>query len=209
MITTGVAVILAYIIGSIPISYIIGRISSGVDIRNFGSGNVGATNVLRTAGKLPAIIALAGDIFKGVFAVTLLAEICYMNNPYVDFETFRIMLGLAVIFGHIWTVFLKFKGGKGVATSTGVLAVICPKALAIAAIVWVLAVILTRYVSLGSVLGSISLPVTIALQGRPIELVIFAVILCIISTYKHKSNIIRLINGEEAKIGQKINIVRK
>ncbi|MBL7069163.1 MAG: glycerol-3-phosphate 1-O-acyltransferase PlsY [Candidatus Omnitrophica bacterium] len=205
MIVLIIAVILSYLLGSIPMSYIIARITKGVDIRKYGSGNVGATNVLRTAGRAPAAIALIGDILKGVISVTVLAKTAYPASGIIDYESFRILLGLSVICGHIWPVFLRFKGGKGVATSTGVLLVICPKALGIAACVWLLTVIITKYVSLGSLLGSISLPIITAVMGSSIQLVIFTITLCIISSYKHKSNIIRLINGEESKIGQKIS----
>jgi len=204
MTTLVIAIILSYLLGSVPVSFLVTRITKGVDIRKYGSGNVGATNVLRTAGKAPALIALIGDVLKGVIAVTLLAKITYPVSGIIDYDSFRILLGLSVICGHIWPVFLGFKGGKGVATTTGVLLFICPKALGVAAFVWILTVIVTKYVSLGSLLGSLALPIVTAIMGKSIQLVIFTITLCIISSYKHKTNIIRLINGEEPKIGQKI-----
>lgn len=206
MIALIIGILSAYLLGSIPTSYLITRLTKGVDIRKYGSGNVGATNVLRTAGKIPAIIALIGDILKGVIAVTLLSGFFYQYSRVINYESFRILMGFAAIVGHIWTAFMRFKGGKGVATSIGVLFFLCPKALGIAAIVWFLTVILTKYVSLGSILASLSLPITAAVMGMSIQLVVFTITLCIISSYRHKSNIIRLINGEEHKIGQKVKI---
>jgi len=206
MIAFALSLIVAYLIGSIPASYITAKLMKGVDIRKHGSGNVGATNVLRTAGKGPGIVALILDILKGVIAVTLLSKIAYGFVDVIDYESFRILMGLAVISGHIWSVFLKLKGGKGVATSAGVLIVLCPKAFGIAALVFILVVLATKYISLGSILSSISLPISLAIIGEPIQLVLFGITLCMISTYKHKANIKRLINNEESQIGQTLEI---
>ena len=203
MILLAAAIILAYLIGTIPTSYILAMALKGVDIRKHGSGNVGATNVLRTVGKLPAILALVIDILKGVAAVTILSKFFYNSNIGINYESFRIILGFAAISGHIWNVFLNFKGGKGVATSIGVLFILSPKALLIWALVWFITVVITKYVSLGSIIASISLPISIAIMGMSIQMVLFTITLCIINTYKHKSNIIRLINSEESKIGHK------
>ncbi len=200
------AVTLSYLLGSLPTSYILAKVLKGIDIRGYGSGNVGATNVLRTVGKLPALIALLIDILKGVAAVTLLSTFLYPASLNIDYESFQILLGFSVICGHIWTVFLKFKGGKGVATSAGVLLILCPKAVGIAAIVWLITILITRYVSLSSLLASISLPIINAVMGMSVQLVIFTITLCFISTYKHKANITRLINREESKIGQTTEI---
>jgi len=197
------AIFLAYLLGSIPISYLIAKGLKGVDIRKHGSGNVGATNVLRTLGKAPAITALALDAIKGVIAVTLLSNIFYRYSSIIDYESLRILMGLAAICGHIWPIFLKFKGGKGVATSAGVLLILAPKVLGIALLIWFIMILITRYVSLGSVLASISLPITAAFMAKPLNLVLFCITLAIMCTYRHKLNIVKLINGEESKIGQK------
>jgi glycerol-3-phosphate acyltransferase PlsY len=206
MIILAMGLLSVYLLGSIPISLIVAKAARGVDIRNYGSGNVGATNVLRTAGKLPGAIALCGDALKGVIAVTLLSNFFYRFSVVTDYDSLRILMGFAVICGHIWPVFLRFKGGKGVATSAGVLVVLCPGAAGVAAIVFILTVFFTKYVSLGSILASISLPIATAIMGMPIQMVIFTITLCAISSYKHKSNIVRLINNEELKIGQKAEI---
>jgi glycerol-3-phosphate acyltransferase PlsY len=194
-------IILAYLIGSIPTSYLLGKIK-GVDIRSKGSGNVGATNVLRVMGRLPAIIVLVVDILKGVLAVTLIASVCYKNAP-ISLTVFKVVLGISAIVGHNWSVFLKFKGGKGVATSLGVFMILLPESMAIAAVVWVLAVGFTKYVSLGSLLLSLTVPIAAALMGEELPLIILAVTVCILISYRHKENIKRLLLGVENKIGRK------
>ena len=201
-----IAILVAYLIGSIPTSFIFAKLLKGIDIRNYGSGNIGATNLMRVAGPLPAIAALILDMTKGVIVVTLVAFIFFGPETRLNFDLFRMLLGLAVIFGHIWTVFLKFKGGKGIATSSGVLLILAPEVFGVAVLVWILTVAISRYVSLGSILASISLPISAAINGKPIGLVIFCITLCIISSYKHKANIRRLLRNEEPKIGHKTNV---
>ncbi len=195
-------IIIAYLLGSIPTSYLIGKLK-GIDVRQYGSGNVGATNVLRVMGKLPALITLIFDIGKGVLAVTLVAGFFYQRNAAITFSVFRAILGLAVIAGHNWTVFLKFKGGKGVATFIGVFMVIFPVGLLAGLILWFFTTCFTKYVSLGSIVFAISVPVIAAFSGANIEVVILSVTCCIIICYKHKSNIRRLLMGTENKIGEK------
>ena len=197
-----VGILTAYLIGSIPISFIFAKLMKGVDIRDYGSGNVGATNLLRIAGKLPAILALVLDMVKGVIAVTLVAFIFFNPESRLNFELYRLILGLTAICGHIRPVFLKFKGGKGVATSAGVLLIVAPKVLGVGLLVWLLIVAIFRYVSLGSIMAAVSLPVSAAIFGGPIELVAFCVTICFIASYMHKSNITRLLRNEEPKIGQ-------
>ena len=202
MLNIVLGVITAYLIGSFPTSYLIGKLK-GVDIRRSGSGNIGATNVLRVVGKLPAFIALVIDIAKGVVAVTIIATLSYNPEAPIDSSIFRALLGLAVIVGHNWSIFLKFKGGKGVATSCGVFMVLLPKEMVVAAIVFLLAILLTKYVSVGSLLLGLTVPVCAALRGESIELVILAITVCIILSYRHKTNIKRLLIGAENKIGSK------
>lgn len=193
------AIIAAYLIGSIPTSYLVGRVR-GIDVRKEGSGNVGATNALRVIGKLPALIVLITDIFKGVFAVTFLASFFYNTGIAVNYNLFRTLLGLSTIAGHNWSIFLKFKGGKGVATSCGVLMVLLPAAMAVAASVFFITVWRTKYVSLGSILLSITVPIVAALSGKDFVLVMLSVTICIIICYRHKSNITRLLTGTENRI---------
>ncbi len=196
------ALIAAYLIGSIPTSYLIGK-ARGIDVRKEGSGNVGATNVLRAVGKLPALITLIIDVLKGVVSVTLLAYIFFSEGLPISFSLLRVLLGLSAIVGHNWTIFLKFKGGKGVATSCGVMAVLLPAPTTIAVVAFIVILLITRYVSLGSILLSLTVPISAAIMGKDIELVTLAVTVCILISYKHKANIKRLLMGTENKIGQK------
>jgi glycerol-3-phosphate acyltransferase PlsY len=144
---------------------------------------------------------LVVDVSKGIIAVTLLASLCYAREVPITFNVFRALLGLSTIAGHNWSIFLKFKGGKGVATSCGVLMILLPKATAIAILIFLITVWITRYVSLGSILLSATVPIAAALLGREIELIILAVTLCILISYRHKANIKRLLRGAENKIG--------
>ena len=193
------AVISAYLLGSIPTGFLMTKIFAGVDIRSTGSKNVGATNVYRVAGKLPGLLTLFIDIGKGVLVVTLVARLSYSFIANIDYIFFRSLLGLIVIFGHIWSVFLKLKGGKGVATTIGVTAVLAPIPLLISLIIWLAAFIPTSYVSLGSLAFGLSLPICAAILNEPFYVVVFCVIIFLLNTYKHKENIKRLIKKEENK----------
>jgi len=193
------SVLSAYLIGSIPTGFLLTRIFKGTDIRMSGSKNVGATNVYRVAGKLPGFLTLFIDICKGVLVVTLVAQFYYSFMPDIDCIFFRAFLGLAAIFGHIWSVFLKFKGGKGVATTIGVTAVLAPIPLALSLLVWLIVFIPTSYVSLGSLAFGTSLPIFAIIFNEPFYTVMFCVIICILNSYKHKDNIKRLLKGEENK----------
>ena len=196
------SLICAYLIGSMPTGYIFGKLLKGIDIREHGSGNVGATNVFRTVGKIPGIIALVIDVLKGVVAVLILPEIFFSNfiGVHLGLEFYKILLGIFVISGHVWTVFLKFKGGKGVATTAGVLVAIAPKVFAGSAVVWVVVFSVLKIVSIASIIASMFLPIFALLFQKSIHLVLFCVVLCIVGTYKHKGNIKRLLRGEEKKI---------
>ena len=194
------SLILTYLIGSIPTAYIFGRIIKGIDIRNFGSGNVGATNVYRLIGKVPAFIVLFIDALKGFAPVLLFPAIFNIDKNLLNPELTSILIGVACISGHVWTVFLKFKGGKGVATTSGVMLAIAPKVFLIALIVWVIMFLLFRYVSLASITAAISLPIASLVMNKAFPLVLFSITICFIGTYKHKSNISRLLKGKEKKL---------
>lgn len=193
--------IIGYLLGSFPTAFIFGKLLSHIDIRRYGSGNVGATNVLRVIGILPAFTVLAIDIGKGVIGVTLLADIGGASQ-----SVHILLLGLSVICGHNWSAFLKFRGGKGVATSAGVLLGMGLRGqglgivLLIGFLIWLIVVFLTRYVALGSISAVLSLPITSVIFNQPIEIILFMVILALFVTYRHKSNIKGLLNGEEKKL---------
>ena len=140
MINLVISLILAYLIGSIPTSFIFTKFLKKVDIRQHGSGNVGATNVFRVVGKTPAVMVLLIDILKGVIAVIFLSDVFFNNfiGMKLGLELYKILLGACAISGHVWSIFLKFKGGKGVATTAGVLIVLSPKVLIAALIIWIL-----------------------------------------------------------------------
>ncbi len=203
--------LIAYLVGSIPTGFLMTKIFMGSDIRSAGSRNVGATNVYRVAGKVPGLLTLIIDIAKGVIVVTLVAGFFYRYLPDVDLIFYKTLLGLIVILGHIYSLFLKFKGGKGVATTIGVMAAIAPLVLLVSLAVWLIVFIPTNYVSLGSLAFGMALPISALLLDQPFYVVIFCVILCIINTYKHKDNIKRLIKREENKtiVFKKVSISKR
>ncbi len=194
-----ISTVLGYLIGSFPTSFLLARTLKGIDIRQVGSGNAGATNVLRSVGKMPALITLITDVAKGVFVVTLMANYFYRYTPDVDYDFYRSFLGLMAVCGHIWPIWLKFKGGKGVATTLGVGLGLAPFVLIPSAIIWLFVFFLTKYVSLASILALISFPVCAIAFGQSIYVVLISAVICSISIYKHRDNISRLLKGQENK----------
>ena len=194
-----VSVVLAYLIGSFPTSFLLARAMRGVDIRQVGSKNAGATNVLRTVGKLPALITLIVDILKGVLAVTVVANFFYALGIDLVFEFYQGLIGLAVVCGHIWSVFLKFKGGKGVATTIGVALGITPLALVPTIVIWGIIFSLWAYVSLASIVSLMLFPLIACLLGYNFYTILFSIAICSLSIYKHRDNVKRLLKGEESK----------
>ena len=192
--------ILSYLLGSIPTSFLMGKLMKGIDIRKHGSGNVGATNALRVLGTKIGIITLLIDIVKGFFAVQIGKQL--VSEPT---NLFLIGTGLLAIIGHIFTIFLKFKGGKGVATSTGVFIALSPLPIAIALIVFVVTVWISKYVSLGSMVAALvffllELMVNVRNRFANVELLIFIFLLMVFIIVRHKTNIKRIIDGNENRI---------
>ena len=188
-----------YLMGSVPTGYLVAR-SRDVDIRKAGSGNIGATNVLRVLGKPAGILVLAIDALKGALACWLLpaAAIALAGAEAApEVEGLRIAAGLAAILGHNYTCWLRFKGGKGIATSAGVLLVWMPAALGLALLVWVLAFLVSGYVSLASVVAAFALPFIVWLTGGSATLIAVAAVLGALAIYKNRSNIQRLRAGTE------------
>ncbi len=190
----------AYLLGSIPTSYIFGRILLRIDIRQHGSGNVGATNALRVLGTKIGIITLIIDILKGVLAIQI-------GKLMIESPTDLMLIGcgLFAIAGHIFTIFLKFKGGKGVATSAGVFIALAPIPVIITLIVFIIAVSISRYVSLGSILAAVTLFVVeliinIRNSFAQLELLIFIFVIALFIVIRHKANIKRILAGNENKI---------
>lgn len=199
----GIAI--SYLIGSIPTAYLFGRILKGVDIRKFGSGNVGATNAFRVLGALPAITVLILDILKGFIGVVFLGDFI-LSAAVENQEIARIILGAAAIAGHNWTIFLKFKGGKGIATSLGVLAGLAVKLaglkiiLGLVVLTWLAVFIISRIVSLSSVLAAISFPLYVVLFKQTKVLIYTSAILSLLIILRHRSNIRRFLQGKEPKL---------
>jgi glycerol-3-phosphate acyltransferase PlsY len=205
----------AYLLGSIPTGYLVGR-ARGVDVRKVGSGNIGATNVFRTLGKTAGVLVLAADGMKGWLAVSIVPTLAHRlfspNSPWdrPTREYLQIVAGVVAILGHNYTCWLKFKGGKGIATTAGAMAALVPLTVAIALATWILACLVTRYVSVASIMAAVMLPVaTWAIhhfthnEDYGHRMIILTGILGLLAIYKHKGNLERLMNGTENKIGGK------
>jgi glycerol-3-phosphate acyltransferase PlsY len=208
----------AYLLGSIPTGFLVAK-AKGIDIRSVGSGNIGATNAMRVLGKPAGIFVLLMDALKGFLACFLAFLFCgyflsqnsgLHSTAYTialssyDPEHFMVIAGIFAVLGHNYTCWLKFKGGKGIATTAGVYLALAPWALLIALGVFILAVLITRYVSVGAIAAAIALPVIIWV-GMPqhIFLGIVTTALGVMAIYKHKSNIQRLMAGTENRLGKK------
>lgn len=193
-----VLVIAAYLIGAFPTSYIVGRVTRGIDLREHGSGNLGATNTYRVLGRRAAIPVFIVDIFKGWLPTALF--------PLLDASPtaeLAIAYGAAAIVGHVFSIYVGFKGGKGVATSAGVFLALAPLAVLIGIVLWACIVMLTGYVSLGSIAAALAVPVLVfVLQGRQ-PVFWLSVALAAFVIYSHRANIRRLLRGEEHSFKRK------
>jgi acyl phosphate:glycerol-3-phosphate acyltransferase len=218
-----VVVVAAYLLGSIPFGFLVAK-AKGVDIRSVGSGNIGATNAMRVLGKPAGILVLMADALKGYAAclLGLFIHIYFSNqltglhsstsdngtNSFEEllnsFSYFPIIAGIFAVLGHNYPCWLKFKGGKGIATSAGVYLALAPWAVLVALIVFILAVLFTRYVSVGSIAAAITLPVTVwVMTPQNLLLCVVTTALGALAIYKHKSNIQRIMAGTENRLGQK------
>lgn len=189
---------ICYLLGSIPFGYIVGKLFKKIDIRELGSGNIGATNVFRILGPSLASLVVIGDIGKGIFSIYLVR---YLN---IDNLLILTIAGLVVICGHDWSLFLGFKGGKGIATTFGVVFALNPTISILALIIWGVVLVTTRYVSLSSIFAVISIFIFTILFKQPYEYIIFSAIILVLGIFNHKDNIKRLRSGNERKIGEKI-----
>lgn len=204
------AVIASYLLGSIPSGFLAGK-ARGVDIRKEGSGNIGATNVFRILGKKAGTGVLLADALKGWLAVAVGAELIALSfgPPAADAELapsregLQLAAGIAAILGHNYTCWLRFKGGKGIATTGGVLIAWLPQPFLVVLGVWIVVFGVSRYVSLASIIAAAVLPVaTWWLDGR-VSLIVITTLLSTMAIYKHRSNITRLLNGSENRFGRK------
>jgi acyl phosphate:glycerol-3-phosphate acyltransferase len=190
-----IAIVISYLIGSISFSILFARWLRKIDIREHGSGNAGATNTLRVLGKRPAIAVFALDIAKGSAAV-LLGRLIGGDQSWVP-----VACGLAAIAGHNWPVFFRFKGGKGIATTIGAMSVLVFLPALLAGIAAIITIAITRYVSLGSMVFAVLLPIMISLFGLDPALIWGAVAVAVLAVLRHRKNIVKLINGTENKLG--------
>lgn len=202
----GVTAALAYLLGSLPTGFLVAQ-AKGVDIRAVGSGNIGATNVLRILGKPAGIFVLLVDALKGWLAVVVAARLVWLAfgrpSDGAPLEIGQIIAALCAILGHNYTCWLRFKGGKGIATSAGVLLALVPWALLIIFVTWIVVFAATRYVSLGSLAASAALPFATWLTQESLTKVLVTGAMGALAIYKHKANIQRLLNGTEPRFGHK------
>jgi glycerol-3-phosphate acyltransferase PlsY len=211
-----IVLLLSYVIGSIPTSIIATKMANAGDIRKFGSGNAGGTNVLRMLGWKIGLAVILFDLFKGVVATYYVPQIFWDPNPlpfnnytpFQDFTVVQIICGVAAILGHIWTLFAGFKGGKGVATGAGMVLGLAPVEFVVAILVFTIVFMSWRYVSLGSILAAMAIPVTMFIRENFFHvdipgyntLVYFAIAVSLLITYTHRENIKRLLAGTESKL---------
>jgi glycerol-3-phosphate acyltransferase PlsY len=213
MISLLAIIILSYLIGSIPTSIIVGKITHGIDIRDHGSRNAGGTNAFRVLGWKAGLFVSLVDVGKGLFATVIIASLA-INSTSIEYTLVQILAGLFAVFGHTWTVFAGFKGGKGVGTAAGMLIGLFPVAFFLCLIVFALVLFSTGYVSLSSITAAISLPVILIVLNItlnlyvPLSLMIFSILIPFFIIYTHRSNIQRLFAGTENRF-EKLRILKK
>lgn len=202
-----------YLLGSIPTGFLVAK-SRGIDIRRHGSGNIGATNVFRTLGKKWGVFVFLCDALKGIAGATAGAWMARHAAPPIagaahgcclSFAVAGIAGGIACILGHNFPIWLKFKGGKGVATSLGVVIGLAPLAAAVASTIWAIVLFVSRYVSLASILGAVAVPVTVAFTARGADkapLLVFTSLAALLIVIRHRTNIQRLLTGTESRFGK-------
>jgi glycerol-3-phosphate acyltransferase PlsY len=187
--------VIAYLLGNFATAYLVAKAAGKIDIRKYGSGNAGSTNVLRVLGAKPAAIAFLGDVLKGTAAVLI--------GRYIGGSYGEILAGIFVVVGHNWPIVLGGKGGKGIATTIGLVLPIYPIMVILIVITGVIVIFTTRYVSLASITGVLIFPIAMIVTQEPMEYILFSLILSAMAVYRHKSNIMRLLKGTESKFGSK------
>lgn len=217
MLLLAIIVTLSYLVGSVPNSIIVSKLVRGIDIRKHGSGNAGGTNVMRVLGWRYGMIVIILDAFKGIIAVILIARLHYGQlpfdnvSPFDDFTLVQIIAGVAAVIGHIWTIFAEFKGGKGIATALGMLMMLITLEMLIAIGVFLIVVTISKYISLGSLVGAFSIPLSLFLRENVLHdhingyntILPFVIFLTLLVIFTHRKNLIRIINGTENKFSFK------
>lgn len=209
-----IIIVLSYLVGSIPTSIIISKLFRGVDVRNYGSGNAGGSNIFRLMGWKYGVLVIILDALKGAAAVILISRL-YLGDfpfanatPFDDFTLVQIIAGISAVIGHIWTVFAGFKGGKGIATSLGFLISVITVDMLLALAVFGLVVYFSKYISLASLSAAISIPIILIIRENVFGVHVqsystvlpFAIVMALLMIYTHRSNIERLISGNENRI---------
>jgi glycerol-3-phosphate acyltransferase PlsY len=214
MLAITIIAILSYLVGSIPTSIIVARCRRGIDIRQYGSGNAGGTNVFRVLGWKAGTFVVLADIAKGLIATILISRLMYgpipfeNRTPFDDYTLVQIIAGCAAILGHIWTLFAGFRGGKGIATAGGMLLGVAPLDVGISLVIFTIVLLTSQYVSLGSLSAAVAFPLTMFFRENvfmaEIEgyntLIFFSLGISLLIIYTHRSNILRLLRGTEHKI---------
>lgn len=187
--------VIAYLLGNFATAYLVSKAAGKIDIRKYGSGNAGATNVLRVLGAKAAAIAFLGDVLKGVAAVLI--------GRYIGGSYGEILAGIFVVVGHNWPIVLGGKGGKGIATTIGLMIPIDPIMVLLIVATGVAIILFSGYVSLGSVLGISIYPIAMIITEKPMEYILFSLFLSAMAIFRHRSNLVRLLNGTESKYRKK------
>jgi glycerol-3-phosphate acyltransferase PlsY len=206
MVAVTSVLVLAYLLGSFPTSIIAGKVLRGIDIREHGSGNAGGTNVFRVLGWKPGLVVTAVDVFKGFIAAAWLPLWIAPDMTHLPF--LQLAAGIAAVFGHIWTIFAGFRGGKGVGTAAGMLLALFSEAVIYCILVFAVVLLLTRYVSLSSISAAVTFPVVLTVfrylldREVPLPFYIFSFFAAALIIYTHRANIKRLLNGNENRIGR-------
>ena len=205
---------LSYVTGSIPTSIILGKLVKGIDIREHGSGNAGGTNVFRVLGWKPALVVVIIDVFKGWLPTAVYSTSIFNNLPITDVGVLQILCGFAAVLGHTYTIFAGFRGGKGIGTLAGMLIALYPIAFPLCLLAFIVTLILTGYVSLSSIMATVSLPIFLfvlpifGIEQSSLSLLIFALLVPWFAIYTHRSNIVRLREGTENRF-EKAMIFKK
>lgn len=191
-------IVVSYLLGSVSFSVLLAKLLKGIDIRQYGSGNAGATNTLRVLGKGPAILVLVLDVLKGIAAV-------WLGTWVGGWGTWVAALcGIAAIIGHNWPLYFRFRGGKGIATTIGVMATLCLWPALLAGIIAILSIFITRYVSLGSLIFVALTPVFLWVTGFTQPVLWTSLIIAVFAFWRHRMNIVKIVEGRENKIGSKV-----
>jgi glycerol-3-phosphate acyltransferase PlsY len=223
MLTIILILLLSYLVGSIPTAIIVSKLVAGIDIRNYGSGNAGGTNVFRVLGWKYGTLVMLVDAFKGVVAVVFIARLFFLTEmpfdnptPFDDFTFVQLLAGISAVIGHVFTVFAGFRGGKGMATAAGMALSLMTIDVLIATAVFLFMLIKFRYVSLSSISGAVALPIILFIRENVFHvhiqgyttLITFSIFIALFIIYTHRSNIKRIIEGTENRV-KRIPLIHK